>query len=110
MPDFGEYERRVLGYFAKGTEVLFENSKMVVKESGKPTCSQGEPKTDIYVLLEDNDQTVEVKISYKKENADFLENKTNALRAEQLFGSDWRNIIKKSTTSIQDNKINYKED
>jgi len=40
--------------------------------------------------------------SYKKENADFIENKMSAERAEQLFGEDWIDIIEHSTTAIQD--------
>lgn len=56
--------------------------------------SKGEPKTDIYVLAKDEkDITREFKISYKKPNADFLENKTSAERAELLFGSHWKNIV-----------------
>ncbi len=45
---------------------------------------------------------MEIKISYKKENADFIENKMSAERAEQLFGDDWANIIEKSTTAISE--------
>ena len=45
---------------------------------------------------------MEIKISYKKENADFIENKMSAERAEQLFGEDWIEIIEQSTTAIED--------
>ena len=48
-----------------------------------------------------NDET-EIKISYKKENADFIENKMSAERAEQLLGDNWSEIIKKSTIAIHD--------
>ncbi len=41
--------------------------------SGKPTCHKGEPKTDIlYYWAESCEDEVEIKISYKKENADFI--------------------------------------
>ena len=99
MPDFGAAERRILSYFEVGTKITLKGKELTVKEAGKPTCPQGEPKTDIYVLTTDG---TEIKISYKKENADFLENKTNAVRAEQLFGSDWRGIIEHSTEGISD--------
>lgn len=101
MPTFGAFERRMLGYFTRGTEILLEGEKMVVVEAGKPICPHGEPKTDIYVLVENDFRQREIKISYKKENADFLENKTSAERAEQLFGADWRVIIETSTRNIQ---------
>ena len=101
MPDFGEAERRILNYFVRGTQVVYRGRKMTVREAGKPTCLQGEPKTDIYVLVAEGEETEEIKISYKKENADFLENKMNAIRAEQLFGTCWRRIIENSTQRIR---------
>jgi hypothetical protein len=102
MPDFGDAERRILSYFKRGVEIFHNGKNLIVQEAGKPTCPQGEPKTDIYVLASDGMESEEIKISYKKENADFLENKTNAERAEQLFGPGWREIIEESTTYIQD--------
>ena len=74
----------------------------MVEISGKPTCHKGEPKTDIYVLAKSASDKKEIKISYKKENADFIENKMSAERAEQLFGKNWAKIIEDSTTSIMD--------
>lgn len=100
MGDFGDAERRILAFMAEGTEFVFQEKKYRVILSGKPTCHKGEPKTDIYILAESASDRVEIKISYKKENADFIENKMSAERAEQLFGEDWANIIEQSTTAI----------
>ena len=102
MGDFGDAERRILSFMVEGTEFNFENKKFVVEISGKPTCHKGEPKTDIYVLAKSASDKKEIKISYKKENADFIENKMSAERAEQLFGKKWAKIIEDSTTSIMD--------
>lgn len=102
MPEFGDAERRILSYFKAGTKIYHEGKELTVKEAGKPTCPKGEPKTDIYILSTDGANDIEIKISYKKENADFLENKTNAVRAEQLFGDDWRDVIERSTEAISD--------
>lgn len=102
MGDFGDAERRILAFMTEGTEFVFQEKEYKVLLSGKPTCYKGEPKTDIYILAEYSSDEVEIKISYKKENADFIENKMSAERAEQLFGDDWANIIKQSTTSISD--------
>jgi len=113
MPDFGDAERRILAYFKLGTNFIFKNKTFEVVESGKPTCPHGEPKTDIYILAKSGNEQEEIKISYKKENADFLENKTNSERAEQLFGSNWRDVITSSTKSIEqqfkDRPVIYKE-
>ena len=100
---FGDNEHRILGYFDEGTRFNMGNQEYEVVLSGKPTCYSGEPKTDIYILAESLDgQRVEIKISFKQSNADFLENKTNAERAEQLFGYNWQSIITDSTQRISD--------
>lgn len=102
MGDFGDAERRILAFMSEGTEFVFRDMKYRVIFSGKPTCHKGEPKTDIYILAESEHDKAEIKISYKKENADFIENKMSAERAEQLFGTDWEGIIEQSTTAIRD--------
>lgn len=100
MGDFGDAERKILAFMVEGTEFIFQEKNYKVVCSGKPTCHKGEPKTDIYILAESAFDKAEIKISYKKENADFIENKMSAERAEQLFGENWANIIEQSTTSI----------
>ena len=103
MASFGSEERRILSYFEKGKSILFNGKNQSIIEAGKPTSPKGEPKTDIYVLLaDDNDNKEEIKISYKMESADFIENKTSAERAEQLLGPDWKIIVENSTNSIKD--------
>lgn len=100
MPDFGDAERRILSYFKIGQQLVLEGENYIVAKAGKPTTPSGEPKTDIYVLAKNDRSEEEIKISYKKENADFLENKTNSVRAEQLFGSNWEEIIERSTRDL----------
>jgi len=100
--DFGDAERGILAFMTEETEFVFQNKKYKVILSGKPTCHKGEPKTDIYILAESEYDKVEIKISYKKENADFIENKMSAERAKQLFGINWELIIEQSTTAIRD--------
>ncbi len=102
MGDFGEAERRILAIMSEGTKFEFEGEQYEVKISGKPTCYKGEPKTDIYILAKSLNGEKEIKISYKKENADFIENKMSAERAQQLFGDNWVDIIEQSTTAIKE--------
>ena len=102
MGDFGDAERRILGFMAAGAEFEFNGEHYTVVLSDKPTCYKGEPKTDIYILAKSEVNEIEIKISYKKENADFIENKMSAERAEQLFGADWEQVIEQSTTTISD--------
>lgn len=99
---FGEAERYIHSFFPTGRRLIIENKEYEVIQSGKPTTSRGEPKTDIYILLKDTNNYLELKISVKKNNADFLENKTSAQRAEQIFGRDWMEIVIDSTTQLVD--------
>lgn len=102
MPTFGAAERRIAQLLRKGCTFIFQGQKYTVINSGKPTCRKGEPKTDIYVEAQsESGDTIEIKISYKKENADFIENKTNAERAKALFGDEWSDIIINATESIR---------
>lgn len=114
LPNFSDFERRVLGYFNPGVQFVLNGKKFSVIKSGKPTCPSGEPKTDIYVLAKSEDNsTKEIKISYKMKNADFIENKTNEKRAAQLLGANWENLIIEATRSIknkfEDRHLIYKK-
>ena len=102
--DFGAAERRIGRIFAPGKAFALNGNTYEILFSGKPTCKSGEPKTDIYckALCRETKEEIELKISFKKENADFLENKTNAERAEQLLGDNWSKIIVDATKSIYD--------
>lgn len=102
MGDFGAAERRIKALMSKGKVFEFKGTQYKIIMSDKPTCPKGEPKADIYILAEnDKREKTEIKISYKKENADFIENKMSAKRAEQLFGSEWETVIENSTTAIK---------
>lgn len=98
---FGDAERHICALFSVGSQFSIQGTQYTVENVGKPTCSRGEPKTDIYVYASSARGSREFKISFKKENADFLENKTNPERAEQLFGSDWKTIIQNATTALR---------
>ncbi len=103
MPNFGASERNIKDMFYEGVAFCYEGNQYEVIECGKPTCHKGEPKTDVYILAEFNGHKREFKISFKQANADFIENKTNAERAEFILGKEWKNIIIDATTSIADN-------
>ena len=101
MPNFGESERNIKELFYEGVTFYYDGNEYEVIECGKPTCHKGEPKTDIYILTEANGQEREFKISFKQTNADFIENKTNAERAELILGEEWEDIIIDATTGIE---------
>jgi len=107
MAKFSKTEQKVVSIFKKTMDnfekIDFMGKKCKVVTVGKPTSPKGEPKTDVYILLEDIDEEkYEIKISIKQDNADFLENKIQADRAEQLLGENWSEIIQKCTSKIKD--------
>ena len=114
MANFSDSESRILNLFEKGKQFFFQGKNLKVIFSGKPTSSEGEPKTDIFARCEnvDTNEKFDLKISYKQADADFLENKISADRAAQIFGSGWSSIIQRATEAIKSNfesrKLVYK--
>jgi hypothetical protein len=101
MIEFGNEERRILRLMSVGNRFILKSKEYIITTSGKPTCRLGEPKTDFYVKAETySGESIEIKVTYKMEAADFLENKVNACRAEHLLGSNWQSIIKESNMRI----------
>lgn len=104
MKNFSDKEREIVNLFKQCNEKLVLNGDIYQVDNlcvGKPVSDKGEPKTDIYVRLIGNNDIQEVKISYKKKNADFLENKIKKERAIQIFGQNWESTIKSSIWKIK---------
>ena len=102
---FKKCEKRILSLFSPGSEFTYNNVKYVVKFAAKPTCQNGEPKTDIFVRTESKNNYKDIKdfkISYKKANAQFIENKLTRDRSEQIFGENWCEIIHNSIVPLRD--------
>jgi hypothetical protein len=71
----------------------------------KPSPSSGECKTDIYVSAKNliNKENIEIKISLKLDNYEFLENKISETTAKIIFGKkDYRAIIIAAATSLKE--------
>jgi len=107
---FSKDERLIVDKFAPKSRFKFQGEEYEVLFSDKPTCSSGEPKTDIYVACKSlSDQSSkEFKITFKKENADFLENKVKPERAEQLLGEKWMDIVKAEVIKLKDKFLSKK--
>lgn len=99
---FSQTEVDILAKFKPGTNFIFKQTTYTVLISGKPRPSKGECKTDLYILAENKNKTsIEIKISIKQHNADFLENKIRLERAIQIFGDDVQNSIEKSILAVK---------
>ena len=98
---FSYEEQRIRDVFPPGQEFIYKKRKYTVIISGKPTSRKGEPKTDIFILARHGIIRKTFKISFKMDNAEFLENKISAKRAYQLFGFFWKHTIKKSIRRIK---------
>lgn len=91
-------EKRLISLL-KGKNIYWKGEERKIILCEKPLYSSGEGKTDIYILFDNKE---EIKISLKQNNADFVENKVSAKRAEKIFGTDWKNIISNTALSLQD--------
>lgn len=100
---FTKNERKIASVLSVGTTFIYEDEQYTVTLVAKPQVKHGECKTDIFLeAKKQNGEIKEFKISYKQENAQFIENKIQADRAEALFGSEWKSIIMNGTLSIKE--------
>ncbi len=100
--NFTESERKIIQMGKESKLFNYNNNSYEILKIGKPVTGSGEPKTDIYILAENklSNELTEFKISFKQDNADFLENKIKQARAMQIFGQNWSDIISRSTLSL----------
>lgn len=103
--NYSELENKVLSFFVEGSSIQYNNENFRVLHSGKPISRKGgEPKTDCYIML-DNENTREIKeykISCKLASSnEFQENKISALRAYEIFGENWERIIITATSKLR---------
>lgn len=98
-----DIEHEIVRRMPKGTEFTYGGRHYTVTSSGKPSSLSGEPKTDVYIAARSDDgKALELKISCKKDNADFLENKVSADRARQLLGDDYEGRIRARCDGMRD--------
>jgi len=87
--NFGQLEKGVQNLFLKNNIFQFQGKTYQIKVIGKPTPSNGhgEPKTDLFILAEDvsTDKSLELKLSIKKDDYEFLENRLDLARFTQIF-------------------------
>lgn len=77
-----------------GKKVMYHGKPYTVVGSSKPSSDSGEPKTDVFIRLVDDDGVYEdVCISCKKMNAAFIENKMSAETMKAYWGENAEQII-----------------
>lgn len=100
--NFSKNERKIANTLHKGRTFSFKGEEFTVTQVAKPIVSFGECKTDIYIeATNGHGDTREFKISYKQENAQFIENKPDSERAKSILGPNWKSIIESSTKKIK---------
>lgn len=103
MSNYSGFEQHVISIFNNCERLVWKGKIYREIRAFKPTTSGGECRTDAYVSLMDAGKEVDViKISIKKNDAEFMVNKLTAYDAESLLGSDWSNILINSINSIRD--------
>lgn len=101
---YANTERQITALFAHGQELTYKGENVTVLFAGKPQAFKGgEGKTDSYILLKKEDGTLEeVKISLKKSNADFVENKLSAGRVSGVMGDNWQDRLSGSLEGFRE--------
>lgn len=105
MKKFSITEKQILNLFKNQKKLKLGLDTYDVVNLGKPIPSdgKGEAKTDVYVELENaKGEKIELKISIKQKNADFLENKISLERAKSILGENAKNLIIESIKEIED--------
>ncbi len=102
MARFVNTEQELINILKASQTVNYKNTNYDIEVIAKPSSSKGEPKTDIFIGLSNQYNKESIKISVKQKNADFLENKMSAERAEVYFGTQWKSIVERSTLRIRD--------
>lgn len=102
MTNYSGLERHVIDIFNNCEDLVWNGRTYNQVRAFKPTTSGGECKTDTYISLMDRGIEVDsIKISIKKDDAEFMGNKLTALDAESLLGLEWREILIESINSIR---------
>ena len=105
MTNFSDSEQKLRSVISNKS-FIWNGEKFTTGKAYKPQKkgSGGECKTDCYVLATkiSDKKKQEIKITYKMENASFVENKCKQKRVKTIFGEDWSNIIKKQINLIKE--------
>jgi len=105
--DYKELENYIIDICDNKTDIFFNGIKYELSKAGRPTVKgDGECKTDVLIRLYKSasklEDCIDIKISIKQSNAEFLANKLKPIDAENLFGENWKEIISKSVETIED--------
>lgn len=101
MSRYSGLEQHVISLFNNCDSLIWKGREYKDIRAFKPTTSSGECKTDTYVSLIHEDQEIDsIKISIKKDDAEFMGNKLTAVDAESLLGLNWNSILRQSIDSI----------
>ena len=99
VKSFTKVETDFLELINSTSNITFNGKIIEIRRGFKPRPKKGECKTDIFILGTKGEQ---IKISIKKSNADFLENKMTYQRAQQLFSLNTDIILANSIEAIKD--------
>lgn len=109
-------EKYVAESFVIGSNFEMEGKVWTIMNSGKPRTQggSGEPKTDTYVAIKSENETREYKISIKRSDYNFVENKLSMKRLAEIMGEDTAkkvieegiaNLVKNNAESLYEDMV-----
>lgn len=109
MKNYHKLEHKILQLFINAPFIIWKGNSYTVEiaQKPRPNDNKGECKTDVYILLVNNVERLEIKLSVKMSNShDFQESKLTKERAKTIFGDSYKPIIVDATKSIADKFLN----
>lgn len=105
--DYKELENHIIDICDNKENIVLNGVKYELSKAGRPIVKgNGECKTDVLIRLykhvDNLDDFLDIKISIKQSNAEFLANKLKPIDAENLFGENWKDIVIQSVETIKD--------
>ena len=104
--DYKELENHIINICDDQKDITFNGINYELSKAGRPVVmGDGECKTDVLIRLYKSVSNlhdyIDIKVSIKQSNAEFLANKLKPIDAESLFGKNWKSIIIESVESIK---------
>ena len=105
--NYKEFENHIINICNNKKNIIFNGINYELSRAGRPIVKgEGECKTDVLLRLYKSASTlqdyIDIKISIKQSNAEFLANKLKPIDAENLLGENWGNILINSIEPIKD--------
>lgn len=106
--DYKELEDHIIAICDNQKNITYNGINYELSKADRPIVKgEGECKTDVlirlYKTISNLQKYIDIKVSIKQSNAEFLANKLKPIDAESLFGKNWKRIVTEAIEPIKSN-------